>query len=188
MGVSVGSTPSGTICEIAQNTISNCPTAMRLTADSGGLYNIHDNSISSTLPGSAGIQIVNIGTPDGGCLIVENNQFSALGNSGSFTGVGVFNSIVANSNWKVQIQNNHVDLPANASTNGFLIFATATNAICLDMQNNTVIGNAPAEGFVIAPAGSTGVINVDSLQGNIGSMAPNVGTVNLVAPGTCNCP
>jgi hypothetical protein len=181
---------SGTTCTITQNTVTNSHSnGIFVVSNSGGVYNIQNNTISNTLPSTIGISVSTVGTPDGGCVIIDSNQISALGNSGSYSGIFVIpGSGVTNSTTNVVVTNNNVALPANANTNGVLVSAIgATNTICLSLEENIVTGASPAVGYVIAPTGSTGIINIDSLEGNLGSSSGTVGTVNLIADGTCNC-
>lgn len=173
-------------CTIAQNTISNFVTqGIQIFTGAQSIFTIQNNVVNNT-KGSNGILCDTVGTPDGGCLIIDGNQVNAQGNPGGSVGITVVNGSVSNSTLNAVVTNNNVSVPANAIC-GIRLGAVPTNTLCVSVENNVAESVAPAPGFLLQPSGFTGIVNIDSFENNVGTIAPNVGTVNLVPPGTCTC-
>ncbi len=82
------------------------------------------------------------------------------------------------------ITNNSVQSSVGTGFTNFDVRSTDKVAICLSLDNNTAVTVSGGTGYGFT-ATAPGVINIDSIQGNVGGPVASTGDVNLVAPGTC---
>jgi hypothetical protein len=170
-----------------QNTFSNFNDyAMDLALTEGAVCKVENNDIVTHPTGTASaVIIIEVeGTHVGEeCVIVNNNRINATYNPADAV---VLIESIAHSTTKAIVTNNTILLPASSSIPGISVYTgTPVTTVCLNLENNTVVGSTVGYQFYF-PA-STGIVNVDSFVGNMGSLAPTSGNVNSVSSGTCNC-
>jgi hypothetical protein len=144
------------------------------------------NTVSSTVSTSgAAIFVEDDPSTISGSLIIDNNQV-VVDASGSQIGIGFDSSHSTAWNLKADVTNNTVQA-VSSMLKGFDFIVDNTNTLCLTMDNNTYVNpTAGSTAFLFQTTG-TGVINIDSFQGNVGGPISSPAGTNLylVEQGTC---
>ncbi len=102
-------------------------------------------------------------------------------------GIFVINSDPIGSNWNVNVTNNIVESNAGAGFIGFNVETTATNMICLTLDNNQFKNPTLGPTAYLLNAGAAGKINVDLEEGNVGGFITTNGPgVNFIPQNSCS--
>ncbi len=162
---------------VQNNTISQfSSTGIALSAPSSGQLAIKNNTISSTVA-TAGFGI-NVQSTT--LVSIMNNQVSVPTGA---TGITVDStSLPSGSTCRAILSGNNVSVASGGGGIGILLNSSSGNGICASITGNQVaIGPAAAFQFT----GSTGKINIDTLEDNIGSPVSSSGNVFFVPEGSC---
>jgi len=144
--------------------------------------NIIGNTVMTNNNFNSGIAITDGPNTASGRFTIANNQV-IVGGSATFGGIGYFSAVPASWNLSGLVADNLVQ-GANSSFVGFNFNSSNSDMLCLTFDNNTYVNSAGGTGLFLSTTG-TGVINIDSLQGNIVAPISSTGNVFFVAPGTC---
>jgi hypothetical protein len=179
-GIGSGNGPGGDFT-IEGNTIANFGAEGVFVIMSGvSKFSVIENAITNDI-GSNGIRVDGSGSAAVGTLIVNDNRVTVT--SASATN-GIFINSPTTSLLHALTTSNVVQSSKGAGFTGINVTSATPNTICLSLDSNTVstVSGATAFGFTA----STGTINIDSMEGNVGAPVVVTGSgVNFVAPGTC---
>ncbi len=167
---------------IVGNTFTNfAGTAIGVRMSGDSTIRIIGNTLDSSV-GIAGI-FAQYGTATtGGTLVITNNQMN-LPSPNAADGI-LLTDVMSN----VTISNNFVQSNQAAGFNGIGVNAGSAPGssipTCLKIDNNTIETVPGSRAFNFITFGS-GVLKIESCQGNTGDVVLSSGNVNLVLPGTC---
>jgi hypothetical protein len=130
------------------------------------------NTILSESNNVFGIQMYDSSTTTSVSALVSNNQIiSSLPTGQTFEAILFAFTNPSSSNLNATVTNNTVSGAAGAGTGSFNFNSPSTDTMCLTLENNTATG-----GYSFSTTG-TGVINIDTFQGNGGGPISSSGNV-----------
>ncbi len=186
IGIEVGAFPSSVNpgsydVSIKGNTIVIGPSSKGISAVMEGTskFSIIENSLTNGAGTLAAIFVRDYLTTVSGLVNIANNQIVATPPVGNYVALAVPFSSPNSPNVSVSVINNSVSSVGSAGLGSFNFTSGATDTMCLTLENNAVNG-----GFAFTTTG-TGVINIDSCEGNVGGPVSATGNVNVVPEGTC---
>ena len=118
-------------------------------------------------------------------VIVNNTVLSTSAGAGINT-IEVNAAQTASTSVQAVINNNNIQTATGAASNGIVVTSATAGSVCADINNNTVTLQSTGGFGMDITAPGTGIINLESLSGNIIPDINVTGNVNLVAPGTCS--
>ncbi len=186
----------------SNNSIAGCTDAISILGPSTAAnLNIQNNSIANF----SGIGIIINSVTSGQTSIADNNIYGPGGTLGikvlsspihvsisgnhvamGGTGAGITVDTTGSSagaSSRVILSNNDVATSSSAAT-GILLKTVANTSICSSLTGN-IVAPGPTAAFSFTSSGSTGPINIDALEDNVGGPVAASGSVNLVAPDSC---
>jgi hypothetical protein len=146
--------------------------------------NIMRNTVTTNV-NLAGPAIVVLDDPStvSGRLVIEDNQV-VIGAPSTSVGIQFFANNQVGWHLTSDVTNNSVQGVSSTFT-GYSFSIDNTNTMCLTLDNNISVNSAAGStAFNFAATGS-GVLNIDSIEGDIGGHVTSTGNVFFVAPGTC---
>jgi hypothetical protein len=197
LGAGINANPGSYDFIVQGNAIANFnPTApvgsgIIFTMQGTSSVKIIGNAINNNNNAFCGILINDSIDTQSGIAIITNNTVTTTSTASPTSGIFVSTGNGANTSLSVAVTNNAVNSTSAAAfptSAAFSFSSTGTSSICLSLDKNIAVNLPTATGFGFTTAGS-GVINVDSMAGNIGGSIATSSTagngVFFVAPGTC---
>ncbi len=145
--------------------------------------NIIENSIAiSPNAGNTALKVQDDSSSTSITANIISNKIDML--TGNAFGIQISCDTARSSTHATVINNSVINNGGSNASYNFISFA-AHNTMCLTFDNNISINSPPEIAFNFVTV--NGVINIDSIQGNIGGPVMTSGTsnVHLVLPGTC---
>ena len=170
-------------CKVQGNTIINATgEGVNCNLTKNNNLKITGNVIQTNVIGAGGIFIQDGPATLTGNIVIKNNQMD-LGPV-YFNAITVLSTFPNGWNMTVDVSNNSgTGVVAGAGI--VTLLTAANNTMCLTLDNNNFPNKTSIPAYFLS-ASSTGPINIDSMEGNVGGPVNISGpVVNLVPKGTC---